>query len=189
MNLYLESCNSSLLSALFWSPPTHKKGALPFWEKTRHILDHKALYTLYCSLVLPYLSYCVEVWGNTYKSTLQALCIRTKSHKNSEQCWIAGTHNLFLKKHALKLRELVEFKTAQIMYMARNNLLPGNIYTKTVFRQRGGGGGCNLRGKSNLKQHYIRTTLKSMCISKRGVILWNGLEEEAKQSKTIIQFF
>ncbi len=38
--------------------------------KSRHILDYKSLYILYCSLLLPYLSYCVEIWGNTYKSNL-----------------------------------------------------------------------------------------------------------------------
>lgn len=37
--------------------------------KTRHILDHKSLHILYSSLVSPYLNYCVEVWGNTYKRT------------------------------------------------------------------------------------------------------------------------
>ena len=33
---------------------------------------------LYCSLVLMYLSCCVEVWGNIYESTLQPLCILQK---------------------------------------------------------------------------------------------------------------
>ncbi len=41
--------------------------------KARHVLNEKALYILYSSLVLPYLNYCVEVWGNTYKTTLQTL--------------------------------------------------------------------------------------------------------------------
>ncbi len=46
--------------------------------KSQHILDHKSLYILYWSLVLPYLIYCVEVWGNIYKSTLQSLCTLQK---------------------------------------------------------------------------------------------------------------
>lgn len=33
--------------------------------------------------------------------------------------------------------DLVEFKTAQILYKARNNLLPGNIQ-KPILRQRVG---------------------------------------------------
>jgi len=46
--------------------------------KARHVLSKKALYILYCSLVLPNLYYCVEIWGNTYKTTLQTLSTHTK---------------------------------------------------------------------------------------------------------------
>ena len=63
--------------------------------KAKQVLDHKSLQILYCSLVSPYLSYCAEVWGNNYKSTLHSLfilqkrAIRTifnagyRDHKNS----------------------------------------------------------------------------------------------------------
>lgn len=40
----------------------------PVLGKTRNVIDHKALYTLYCSHDLLYLKYCVEVWGSTYKA-------------------------------------------------------------------------------------------------------------------------
>ena len=33
--------------------------------KVKDFLNEKSLYTLYCSLVLPYIIYCAEVWGNT----------------------------------------------------------------------------------------------------------------------------
>ncbi len=33
----------------------------------------------------------------------------------------------FLKSHALIFRDLVELKSAVIMYKARNNVLPGNV--------------------------------------------------------------
>lgn len=35
-------------------------------------LDHKSLHILYSPLVLPYLNYCMEVWGNTDKSSLHS---------------------------------------------------------------------------------------------------------------------
>lgn len=43
--------------------------------RAKHILDLKSLRILYCSLLLPYLSYCVEVWGSTYRHSLQPLVI------------------------------------------------------------------------------------------------------------------
>lgn len=119
--------------------------------KTRHILDHKVLYTLYCSLILPYLNYCVEVWGNTYKSTIRSLCILQKKAMRiiNDVGFCEHINMLFLKSHALKFMDLIEFKTAQIMYKARNNLLPGNI-KKCSQTERG-----FIRGKFNLKKHCL----------------------------------
>ena len=54
-------------------------------RQTRHVLDHKALYTLSCSLVLLYLSDCAEVWGNTYNKDPTAIMHTTKkSHKDNK---------------------------------------------------------------------------------------------------------
>ncbi len=106
--------------------------------KTKHILGYKSLHTLYCSLFLPYLTYCVEVWGNTYKTTLQPICtiqkraIRTINNTGYRD----HTNPLFIKSHMLKFMDLVKFKTAQIMYKARNNLLP-KVYRKCLLKGRG----------------------------------------------------
>ena len=52
-------------------------------SKAKHFLNYAALPILYCTLILPYLSYCVEVLGNTYKTLLRPLCtLQKKSHQN-----------------------------------------------------------------------------------------------------------
>ena len=33
-------------------------------NRVTHVLTSSALYSLYCTLVMPYLTYCCEVWGN-----------------------------------------------------------------------------------------------------------------------------
>ena len=33
--------------------------------KASHVFTERALYILYCSLALPYKSYCAAIWGNT----------------------------------------------------------------------------------------------------------------------------
>ncbi len=43
-------------------------------SKSRYILNQKTLHTLYSTLILPYLSYCVKIWANTYKSALHKIC-------------------------------------------------------------------------------------------------------------------
>ena len=46
--------------------------------KTREVLNYNSLLTLYHTLILPYLTYCVEVWGNTYSSNINPLIIIQK---------------------------------------------------------------------------------------------------------------
>ena len=81
---------------------------------------------------------------------------------------------------------LVHFQIAQIMYKAKNNLLPSNIQKLFFYRV----GGYNLRGEFNLKHQRARTTLKSLffCLSVSGVRLWNRLGVGLKQCPSMIQF-
>ena len=44
-------------------------------RRVKHLLIHSALYSLYSTLVMPYLNYCCDIWGNTYKSRIQPLHI------------------------------------------------------------------------------------------------------------------
>ena len=46
--------------------------------RVRHLLNRSALFILYCSLFLPYLTYCAEIWGNTYKSNIQCIFLLQK---------------------------------------------------------------------------------------------------------------
>ena len=80
--------------------------------------------------------------------------------------------------------DIIELKTALIMYKARNNQLPENIQAMFSDRE----GGYNLRGELDFKTHFARTTLKSFCISIRGVKLWNSMTAELKQCSNMIQF-
>lgn len=98
-------------------------------RKAKHILDHKSLHILYCSLVLPYLNYCADVRGNTCQSkcTLSSPSILQKKVigliQNSD--YRDHTNVLFLKLK--KNMDLLHFQTAQIMCKSINNLLPGNF--------------------------------------------------------------
>jgi len=46
--------------------------------KIKTSVNQKALYILYNSLIFPYLSYCVEIWGNTYKTIIQPIFLLQK---------------------------------------------------------------------------------------------------------------
>lgn len=154
--------------------------------RVRHILNIQSLHTLYCTLFAPYLSYCVEVWGNTYKSTLQAICtIQKKAIRIVNKVgYYEHTNTLFLKLNILKFMDLKDFKMLQIVFKARNSLLSGNIQSWFSDRL----GDYNLRGRLKLRQPKVHSTLKSRCISVCGVKLWNNLPDKIKDCKHIAQF-
>ena len=174
-----------------WKPhikhiQTKLSRSISILAKAKQFLNSKSLLILYNSIVLPYLSYCSEVWGNTYRSSLHPLCILQKRamriiHKTGYQ---EHTNQLFLHSKSFKFMDLISFKTAQIMFKAKNNSLPGHI--QGIFSEREGG--YNLRGQGNFKTINRRTTLRSFCMSTLGVKLWNSLSIELKQSQNISQF-
>ena len=151
-------------------------------------LNHKALLILYRSLVMPYLNYCSEVWGNCSRTNLQPLVVLQKRAirvvNGARYC--DHTNPLFSKTFDLKLFDLVDFKTAQIMFRAFRNCLPENI--QKLFQHRDQHHTHDLRGRNLLYQPKVRTTAKSFCISVQGVKLWNGLSEDQRSCMNIYQF-
>ena len=81
------------------------------------------------------------------------------------------TNELFIRSNTMKLFDLVEFKTAQLMFKVRNKLLPVNILE--MFREREAG--YDSRWVRHLKQASDQTTRKAMYISVCGVKIWNSL--------------
>ena len=56
-------------------------------NRVRHCLINSALYSLYCNLILPYLNYCCEIWGNTYKSRIHPLGPIYYAKKSYQNLW------------------------------------------------------------------------------------------------------
>lgn len=155
-------------------------------NKAKQFLDQHALRTLYCSLVLPYFTYCVEVWGNNYLCSLQPLVILQKRavriiHKAG---FLDHSNNLFIQSKLLKFHDLVKYYTVQILFKAFNKLLPSNIQKLFTAREQT----CGLRGFGNFKIPLVRTTRKSFCVSVCGVKLWNCLDLQYKQCQNIHNF-
>ena len=47
--------------------------SLAILYKSRNVLNSKALHLIYYSLIVPYISYCVELWGSTFKTTINQI--------------------------------------------------------------------------------------------------------------------
>ncbi len=66
------------------------------------------------------------------------------------------------------------FQTVQIMFKAKDHLLPGSIQKLFTKKE----GGYNLRGNINFKTLSVHSTRRSFCVSVYGVTLWNSLNVE-----------
>ncbi|KAK0133338.1 RNA-directed DNA polymerase from mobile element jockey [Merluccius polli] len=155
-------------------------------NKAKPFLNYNSLHLLYCALVLPYFTYCVEVWGNNFKTTLSPLTILQKRviriiHKVGYR---DHTHPLFLHSKMLKFTDIVPYQTAQIMYKAKSNTLPGNIQQLFKIKEMR----YDLRGTLNFERPKYRTDKRAYSISICGASQWNKLDVELKKCPNVIQF-
>ena len=82
---------------------------------------------LYCSLVLPYINYCSEIWGNSCATNVEGITILQKRVVRL----VCGARRLDHKQQLgiLKCVDLVKFKTSIIMFKAYHNVLPDSLQT------------------------------------------------------------
>jgi len=99
---------------------------LAILSKIKFILDSKALKILYQCLIVPYMTYCVEIWGNTYKTTIKPILLLQKRAIRliNKTDYYHPTNKLFINSNLLKFYDLVEFKIAKIMFKIINNKCP-----------------------------------------------------------------
>ena len=158
-------------------------------NRVKHCLISSALYSLYCTLILPYLNYCCEIWGNTYKSRIHPLYIMQKRAiricGNSD--YRAHTKPIFYQFNTLCLPDLVNFNSMVFMYKVFNNSLPNNllVYFKKVYD-------ChehNTRNNNvNFKIRFSRTTMKATSLCMEAPKMWNELCNSVKLCTSVQEF-
>ena len=148
-------------------------------HRVKWLLNKSALCVIYCTLVLPYISYCCQIWGNTYKTRIQPLyiiqkrAIRICNHLENRSHSKPAFFNL-----KTTIADLVQFKSMVLMYKIYNNLMPSNIlsYFCMVHMSHDH----DTRQAGHFKNMYCSTTLKSMYLSVRGPVMWNKLHADLK---------
>ncbi len=118
---------------------------------TKHILNEKTLYILYCA---------------------QKKAVKIVKRVD----YYEPTNNLFINLHALTFLDLAGLYSLQLMYKMYNNLLPNCIQRLFKIRE----SQYNLRGLYMFKKVRARTNAKSRCLSVKGVDLWNKGDKELK---------
>ena len=152
--------------------------------KVKYLLDRSALYTLYCSLVLPYLNYCCPIWGNIYMATIKNVIILQKKAVRiiDQVSFRESTAEIFKKYKLLKFTDIVKLNTGMIMFKAKSGTLPRRLKYHFSINV------SNTRQNGLFKIEYKRTKLKSFCVSHSGVLLWNNLASKIRNSVTLFEF-
>jgi len=140
--------------------------------KARRVFNSSTLLTLYYSFVYPYISYCIEVWGNAAKKytdslfKLQKLCCRIITGSKR----LTPSKPLFRSLKIMSLYEAYEYCVMLFMFKFHSGLLPDIV--KPMFQRAGSN-----RIVTRLNQGFILPRCASKCFSNsirfQGAKIWN----------------
>ena len=157
-------------------------------NKLKHFIPNRILHTLYCSLVLPHLSYGILIWGNTCKMYLDKLtkiqkwAIRTITNSH----YRAHTAPLFSKLNLLTVADLYTLELGVFMYrFSINDLL---FVFKNYFTIRSEIHDYQTRFANNLNVTKNRKSFSDRSTRTSGPSLWNSLSTDIRESKTLKLF-
>ena len=124
---------------------------------------------LYNTLILPYISYCSEVWSRTYKTNVYPLFVKQKKFLRIIGILSRYDHTtpIFLKFNILKLFDMFEYKDVCFMYLVYWRKLPNNLQNLYLTNISNYG----LRNHDYYKKKKVNSYIMKMCMSVYGIDL------------------
>jgi len=157
-------------------------------NKLKHSIPERILYSLYCTLILPYVNYSVLVWGNTYQSymdkifKLQKWAVRTVSNSH----YRSHSAPLFQRFNILNVYDTYKLEVSVFMFRHSRNQLPStfkNFFIKQIeshdYNTRNSDDYILTRNKKVFSDQTVRTS---------GPLMWKSLDQNLKMSASIKQF-
>jgi hypothetical protein len=125
-------------------------------QRLKPYMTPATIKTLYCTLVLPHLTYCNAIWTNTHKSNLTKLqSLQKKALKLFSKP--AKGQNIFKSEKLLKLKDIGKLQMYTIVKEFHHNTLPqsiaSNFTLSTDIHKH------NTRTKHNLHTQFTRTEI------------------------------
>ena len=157
-------------------------------SKLKYYLPENILYSLYCTLILPYINYGVLIWGNTYETylnkilRLQKWAIRTISNSH----YRTHTGPLFKKYNVLNIHDTFKLNLGSFMYKHQTDQLPNifsNYFTKHVETHK-----YNTRNAQDYSINKSNKVFSDRAVRNCGPIFWNSLNNEIKRCKNTKEF-
>ena len=129
--------NTTIIATIIIIIKSNSLTNVSMMRRVKHLLITSALYSLYSTLVMPYLNYCCGIWGYTYKSRIRPLHIIQKRATRICQKADYRSHSRPLIYQLKTLNEgvhdMVNVKSLVFMYNVYNKFLPSNIIS--YFKQ------------------------------------------------------
>ena len=100
--------------------------AIGILNKVKFKLNLKSLVYVYNSFFYSHLTYCCHIWGNTFFSNLNKICILQKRALkiiNND----SNYSTFYIIHKSLQFHDIVKMNTIKFMFRARNNVLPINL--------------------------------------------------------------
>ena len=157
-------------------------------SKLRHILPQRIILLLYNTLILPHLSYCNIVWGNTYKSRLQ--CIYKLQKRIVRLCahadFRAPSKPIFVSLNVLNIYQLNKYCMMILLFKYHKCVLP--VALLNMFSLNSSIHSYNTR--SSHKFHIGKVSKDFMLLSVRhaGPSFWNSLPSSVLDSPSLNVF-
>ena len=145
--------------------------AIGILNKVKFKLNLKSLVLVYNSFFYSHLTYCCHIWGNTFFSNLNKICILQKRALkiiNND----SNYSTFYIIHKSLQFHDIVKMNTIKFIFRARNNLLPINLQKLYSIK---------LHNTYLFHRLKVRTDRKSVCLSITGPRLWNNLDYSIRQ--------
>lgn len=157
-------------------------------NRLKKVVPRNILLSIYQSMILPYLSYCIVVWGSCASTHLNRITVLQKRaiRMITGSAPFSHTDPLFQKVNQLKVQDIYKLQIANFMFSYLHNLVPK--FLENCFREN-----CSVIPYSTRQSNHIqipsfkydfsRTTIRYS-----GPKLWNSLESEIKCCPSLSSF-
>ncbi|KAJ8047577.1 RNA-directed DNA polymerase from mobile element jockey [Holothuria leucospilota] len=147
--------------------------------KLHNLLPIKILLTIYNSLILPLLSYCAIIWGNTADVHVNKLFVIQKRifRAIDKKSPLEHTKPIFKKYNCLSLPDIIKHHISVFMFQSFHNLLPNSFIN--LFNHHGHP--YDTRNSLDFVIPLCRLSISQRHIRYLGPLTWNALPGEIKK--------
>lgn len=158
--------------------------------RTKHLFHRKVMLSIYYSLIFSYLNYCNLVWGGVAKSNL--ICLLTIQKKfarlSTNSNYDEHAAPLMRQLKILNIFDIFKVNQSIFFYKWKNNIYGISKLFPGYFKMNNEIHRYNTRNRNDYIKPKYNNKYGKESISYTAAEMWNSLNAELKQSKSVFQF-